>query len=470
MADHVGDDRKALLAAAAERAPGAAGVGDMGSYLHAYYRHVATDDLAAAGPERLAAVATAQAAFAAHRPQGRALVRVRRGGDAALAGARDAIDIVTDDMPFLVDSVRMELGQARGGGAPDRAPAAAGPPGRHRRAARGARAGRRGQPSHDEIAESWTHLEIARCPTRCRPPCSRTCSGCSATSGSRSRTGPGCRPRPCTWPSSCRSPGPGAPGRARRPERTRRPGTALPRRPSPRPRWRRCCAGWPTVTSRSSATASTTSRTSRTGWTLRAVAGTGLGILRHDRPGSSAFATLPPEVRARARDPHLLILTKANSRSTVHRPSYLDYVAVKRMDAAGEVVGEYRFLGLYTHDAYTESITRIPVLRRKLVEVLARLRHRRGQPRRQGPRRVPGELPARGAVPDPGGAADPGGRGRAAAARAHPDPPVPAQGRLRPVHVLPGLPAPGPVHHPGQAAHPGDPARGAARRRGATTA
>jgi glutamate dehydrogenase len=107
------------------------------------------------------------------------------------------------------------------------------------------------------------------------------------------------------------------------------------------------------------------------GMALRAVAGTGLGILRHDRPGSSAFAALPPQVRARAREPHLLILTKANSRSTVHRPSYLDYVAVKRINDAGEVAGEYRFLGLYTHDAYTESITRIPVLRRKLVEVLA---------------------------------------------------------------------------------------------------
>jgi glutamate dehydrogenase len=101
------------------------------------------------------------------------------------------------------------------------------------------------------------------------------------------------------------------------------------------------------------------------------VAGTGLGILRHDREGSSAFAALPAEVRARALDPELLILTKANSRSTVHRPSYLDYVAVKRLDGAGNVVGEYRFLGLYTHDAYTESITRIPVLRRKLTDVLA---------------------------------------------------------------------------------------------------
>ena len=54
----------------------------------------------------------------------------------------------------------------------------------------------------------------------------------------------------------------------------------------------------------------------------------------------------------------------------MHRPSYLDYVAVKRVDGAGEVVGEYRFLGLYTHVAYPESITRIPVLRRKLASVL----------------------------------------------------------------------------------------------------
>jgi glutamate dehydrogenase len=107
------------------------------------------------------------------------------------------------------------------------------------------------------------------------------------------------------------------------------------------------------------------------GLALRAVAGTGLGILRHDRQGSRSFAALPPEVRARAREPHLLILTKANSRSTVHRPSYLDYVSVKRLDDAGNVAGEYRFLGLYTHDAYTESITRIPVLRRKLTDVLA---------------------------------------------------------------------------------------------------
>src|SRR5262249_34965072 len=51
--------------------------------------------------------------------------------------------------------------------------------------------------------------------------------------------------------------------------------------------------------------------------------------------------------------------------------TYMDYVGVKKLSAAGEVIGEHRFLGLYNHMAYTESITRIPILRRKLPEVLA---------------------------------------------------------------------------------------------------
>ena len=55
--------------------------------------------------------------------------------------------------------------------------------------------------------------------------------------------------------------------------------------------------------------------------------GTGLGLLRHDKPGPGSSGALPPEAAALARDPDRLIVTKANSRSTVHRPSYLDYVA-----------------------------------------------------------------------------------------------------------------------------------------------
>jgi glutamate dehydrogenase len=105
---------------------------------------------------------------------------------------------------------------------------------------------------------------------------------------------------------------------------------------------------------------------------LRAVPGTGLGILRSDQSQSTSFAALPPEVRARAREPRLLVLTKANSRSTVHRPAYLDYVGVKKFGAGGEVVGERRFLGLFTHTAYSESIEHIPVLGHKLAAVLER--------------------------------------------------------------------------------------------------
>ncbi|MGB6456101.1 MAG: NAD-glutamate dehydrogenase, partial [Streptosporangiaceae bacterium] len=106
------------------------------------------------------------------------------------------------------------------------------------------------------------------------------------------------------------------------------------------------------------------------GMALRAVPGTGLGILRHDRTGPGSFETLPEEVKARALDEHRLILTEANSRSTVHRPSYLDYVAVKRLSPDGVVDGEYRILGLYTHAAVAERVKDVPVLRRKLAEVL----------------------------------------------------------------------------------------------------
>jgi glutamate dehydrogenase len=105
---------------------------------------------------------------------------------------------------------------------------------------------------------------------------------------------------------------------------------------------------------------------------LSAVPGSGLGILRQGDDGSRGFANLPPAVRTRALEPYLVNLTKANSRATVHRPSFLDYVGLKRFDAAGMVVGERRFLGLFTHTAYHASPHEIPILRRKVDAVLQR--------------------------------------------------------------------------------------------------
>src|SRR5918995_1132844 len=91
--------------------------------------------------------------------------------------------------------------------------------------------------------------------------------------------------------------------------------------------------------------------------------GPGLGILREPMEGEDVGPSLAPG---------LLTLTKANSRSTVHRPSYLDYAGVKRFDEDGRVIGERRFLGLYTHTAYRASPAEIPMLRRKVAAVLER--------------------------------------------------------------------------------------------------
>ncbi len=103
------------------------------------------------------------------------------------------------------------------------------------------------------------------------------------------------------------------------------------------------------------------------GEVLIAVPGTGFGILRAD-PG--APAPLPDPVARRARDKELLVLAKANSKATVHRPVHLDYVGVKKFDESGEVVGERRFLGLFSSSAYTESVRRVPVLREKARQVV----------------------------------------------------------------------------------------------------
>ncbi len=109
---------------------------------------------------------------------------------------------------------------------------------------------------------------------------------------------------------------------------------------------------------------------------LKAVAGSGLGILRDGASGgmSGSFAALPPQARALAHSPDPLVLTKANSRSTVHRPGYLDYVGVKRFGDDGRVIGEHRFLGLYTSTAYSAHPAAIPLLRRKVANVVARAR------------------------------------------------------------------------------------------------
>ena len=113
---------------------------------------------------------------------------------------------------------------------------------------------------------------------------------------------------------------------------------------------------------------------------LRSVPSTGLGILRdgggNRSPGRSSRLTR--EGRSQLREPRLLYLTKANSRATVHRASQLDYIGVQRFDASGAIVGEHRFVGLYTSSAYRTSFGDIPIVRRKARRVLERAGFARG--------------------------------------------------------------------------------------------
>ncbi|MFO8154839.1 MAG: NAD-glutamate dehydrogenase [Thiohalospira sp.] len=108
---------------------------------------------------------------------------------------------------------------------------------------------------------------------------------------------------------------------------------------------------------------------------LRLVAegGSGLGLLRGpeaDRP-SASFDRLTPAQRALATLAEPLMLTKSRHRSPVHRPDYLDHVGVRRFDERGRVIGEWRFVGLYTSNAHHERPHHVPILRRKIAEVMA---------------------------------------------------------------------------------------------------
>ncbi len=108
---------------------------------------------------------------------------------------------------------------------------------------------------------------------------------------------------------------------------------------------------------------------------LRLQTGSGLGLLRETAQEklSASFSALPASARAMARAPlPIVIMTKANTRSTVHRAGYTDYIGVKRYNEAGEVVGEHRFIGLLTSTAYSARASETPLLSRKVEAMTAR--------------------------------------------------------------------------------------------------
>ena len=105
---------------------------------------------------------------------------------------------------------------------------------------------------------------------------------------------------------------------------------------------------------------------------LVAVEDSGLGLLRGDLRNTSPRSTVALAANQPGGASEALILTKTNSRTTVHRAGYMDYIGVLVYDKNGKAVVEQRFIGLYTSSAYNRRPWDIPILRQRHEEVMTR--------------------------------------------------------------------------------------------------
>ena len=95
-----------------------------------------------------------------------------------------------------------------------------------------------------------------------------------------------------------------------------------------------------------------------------------LGLMRRTASRELMLSELPESGRKQALSQALLILTKTNNKSRVHRPAYIDYIGVKKFGKDGKVIGEDRFIGLYSSSLYNNSAGDIPLLKDKLASVM----------------------------------------------------------------------------------------------------
>ncbi|RNL63076.1 NAD-glutamate dehydrogenase [Nocardioides marmoriginsengisoli] len=329
--------------------PAGLAVGDL---LRAYYLHAAYEDLAERDEVDLYGAAAHHLRSGTERPQGTATVRILTPTvpiDGWSAGGHTVVEVVTDDMPFLVDSVTMALDQAGHGVHLVIHPQlvvrrdVAG----HLQEVLGVEHG--ATEGHDVGRESWMHLEIDRIGDDEIPALAANLEKVLTDVREAVEDWRRMHDRLDALVAELEADPPVLP------EGEVEQGVAFLR-------W----LGEDHFTFlgyREYALAGHGETLE-----LEALPGTGFGILRSD---PTAVGVLPPLVAAKAREKTLLVLAKANARATVHRPVRLDYVGIKKFDDAGEVVGERRFLGLFSSAAYTESVTRIPLAREKAKAVIA---------------------------------------------------------------------------------------------------
>ncbi len=99
-----------------------------------------------------------------------------------------------------------------------------------------------------------------------------------------------------------------------------------------------------------------------------------LGLFAH-KGGEANYAdadNLNPGMARFHLAPQVLTFSKSAVRARIHRQAYSDYVVVKQFNESGDVIGEIRFLGLYTSNVYTMVPSKIPVIRNKVNKVFER--------------------------------------------------------------------------------------------------
>ena len=111
------------------------------------------------------------------------------------------------------------------------------------------------------------------------------------------------------------------------------------------------------------------------GRAIRTVPASGLGILsdvsRSTFADTTPLASLAPDIRQRIEEGDLLVISKTNSYSSVHRRARMDYIGVRKLGPDGEILGESRLIGLFTSKAYMESAAKTPLLHHKLDQIVA---------------------------------------------------------------------------------------------------
>lgn len=107
---------------------------------------------------------------------------------------------------------------------------------------------------------------------------------------------------------------------------------------------------------------------------VRPVERSGLGVLRDSIAEMPASGVIPLSDDAWNifSEVSPLLITKATTRATIHRPVFMDYVGVRSFDRSGNVIGETRFLGLYDSAAYSARPEEIPLLARKVRNIFER--------------------------------------------------------------------------------------------------